>query len=306
MKIAPISLAIGLAFAASPSYALIVSVTASTSANVVVNGLAENAFDGPSGDAASALNAEARSVDVGYYSGVGSAYASADAQGRSQLSSNGPGYTPGSFLESPLSLNVRSSILQTAIITNDTSFAQQVDFNFLIGAGGLYTTYGVSGGGSVFNVGYTADIRVNGNTQWGSHASLETNANEFNTLTRDGAFLNGNSLSDINAQLALGGSYYWDAYSSNLNLGVLGAGQSLTVDYALSTYVNIYLDAEGYSSFPHASIGDPFDFNSTPVFAPEQFVTAVVPSVPEPETVAMFGVGLAALAFRRKSRKAQA
>lgn len=304
MKLAPLTLAVGLALA-SPSYALVITTSASTAATVVVDGVTQTTSDGPGSAASSSLVGQSYGYSEYPYT-VGMASATADSAGQSVLSSSGPEYTSGSYFPNPLSVSVQSSVLQRATITNDSAFAQQVDFNFLVAAGSLLTTYG-QGGNSAFDVGYSANISVNGGSRWFSAASLQTNSVNYNQLSRSGSFLSNLGLSEINDNLQnWNGSYSWDAYTGNLNLGVLSAGQSLVLEYALNTYVDVYLDEQGYSALPSATIGDPFDFNSTPVFAPEQFVTAVVPSVPEPETVAMFGVGLAALAFRRKSRKAQA
>lgn len=297
MKHSALALAVGVALAA-PAHALIVnSSTATTSAYVTRNGLTQSASDGPGSSATSHVYG-AELVDGELVPSSGEAYAYGDSDGHSLVYSVGPQYT---FTGGPeLSLVAGSSVHQSVQITNDSSVGRYIGFSFLISEGyvslGFSNTYGSN---SVISAGYSADIQVNGQSIWNSAATLRTDAMEHNGATYSGTYIGDDS------ELKTFGNYYWNPYDGLLNLGWLNPGESLTLDYYQSTFVDVFLEGMGYSHTTSALFRDPFEFEDGPLFTPDNFVQTTTP-VPEPETVALMGAGLAALAFRRKKAQAKA
>ncbi len=161
-------------------------------------------------------------------------------------------------------------------------------------------TLGGSSGGSNFKAGYTANVAIdNTTTLFDSRAQVEndgiTTQLTINSGTNLGTYVQGED------------TYKWDIYNGTVNFQ-LNPGVSRTLVYSLSTYVDEFL-TDGYSYTPKAELSDPFVFGATPLFANERFVTSAVGpvgEVPEPASVALIGIGLAGLAFRKKTRKSNA
>ncbi len=291
MKVNKLALAIGVTFTAlatTPSYALIISTSVQSSAFVTHSGLpAATDLDGP----ASSVYSYAESYDNGT---GGYTYATGDDTGYSDL------FTAASVYDEVASASAGAKILHTAVITNDSVSAQNIDFNFLISGGRVDSFQGFwLGGFNSTEAGVTADIRVNGLSLWNSSAAIGYSGGGL-SVTLGGTDLGGTE--DWN-------SYTWGNYNGFLNLGSLAAGASFTLEYELNTYVNLYLSESGYAA---ARISDPFDFNSSPLFAIDNFTTTPTNTgnpaeVPEPANTLLLGAGLAALAFRRrKERKSNA
>ncbi|CAN5229204.1 hypothetical protein BH11PSE10_BH11PSE10_00540 [soil metagenome] len=118
-------------------------------------------------------------------------------------------------------------IVQT--ITNNTASAQNVNFSFYITPGMLQNDVrSVFSGAQFVSSGLAFDIKRDGSSIWGSSATLSTTASGT-SFTSNGAALYTTSASDP--------TYYSiNGLSQNVDLGVLGAGNSLQLSYTLSTF----------------------------------------------------------------------
>lgn len=306
MKANELALAIGITFTAiiaAPSYALIITNTVEASTMINVNGNIKT--DSSASETHASSNIYDTLIPVIASNGelwVGGSSAEGDYTGHSKLASHGLYYEDAGFFALPLSISTSASILHTAVITNNSASAQNLGFNFLINAGGIGLGYsGVYDSESYINAGYKATISIDGTSVWHSGAKSEFRYG----LTNDDIFTStGTSLGDGKwDQYPDRDRYEWDNYYGALNLGVLDAGKSMTLTYLINTYVNEYFITNGYSHSPRAYFEDPFEFNSTPLFALDNFTITPIntPSpVPEPTGTLLLGAGLAALAFRRR------
>ncbi len=303
MKVNKLALAIGITFttiAASPSYALLISTQTTSTTTVNIDGKALSNTDGPAGNTSSTTYNEKA---FGNYRVHGYSSAYGKTTGESGLISYGSPFLDRNFLTSSTQLTSKAQVLHKAVITNNTKSGQLVDFSFLILSGelglGYSTNYNDSG--TLIQSGYAADIRVNGVSRWNSAATLTAVYDWWD----DGHNLFSSGTS-IGTQTDNGLSYEWGNYAGVLNLGYLAAGASITLEYQLNTFVNEYLADAGYAHTPEARFDDPFGFSSTPIFDDSNFVlTHAEPPInaPEPANTLLVGAGLAALAFRRRSRK---
>lgn len=298
MKLNSLAIAVGIsvALAASSSHALLISSSVESSVAITLNGVTNQVTDGPGSSTNSSLWEH---PDHRY---VGGGEATGTEEGVNSLRSEGPWYAQIDHLYDnlPLEYQTVSKVTHKAVITNDSSTAQNIDFDFLIDQGfishGWSSIYGNAD--DFVTAGYSANISLNGNSLWYSAGESRADFNDYSL-----------SLSGINmGGTASNGTYSWDNFAGNLNLGLLNAGQAITLEYSLATYVNEYFQERGYSYTPHARIGDPFNFNTTPVFSPDNFiVTPADPGnptdVPEPAGTLLLGAGLAALAFRRRKER---
>ncbi len=206
--------------------------------------------------------------------------------------------------------------------TNTSATAEDISFDFLIWGGSL-NTWGADTTGESAESSYWIDILVNGASLWSSSASL-TSATTGTSLNETGTSLGG-TLSTYSD----GGYYSWADSTTTLDLGTLGAGETLTLEYimggsasgvgTLDTSTNCYweyegelllegqfIEEEGYlcgGVSSNMSIGDPFGFSSAPSLSPTISGTAVA-SVPEPETFLLLGAGVFAMSLVSRRRKA--
>lgn len=312
MKIKKLALAIGITFttfSAMPSYALLITSSSTSTTSVSINGSTVTNTDGPAPNTLSETSHTKTLTPAPHINGYDvHAYSSAYGKdtGESGLKSYGNPFLDRGFLGESVDLKSSAQVLHKATITNDTGVGQNIDFSFLILSGelGLGYSSNYNDTNTLIQSGYSADIRVNGNSLWNSKASL--------TVVND--WWNGQGLSTSGTTLGgltnNGVSYEWGNYAGVLNLGYLAAGASITLEYQLNTYVNEYLADAGYAHTPEARFDDPFAFSTTPIFDMSNFVssptgggTTPPANVPEPANTLLLGAGLAALAFRRRKER---
>lgn len=139
-------------------------------------------------------------------------------------------------------------------ITNDTDTAQEARFNFVINPGLLNNEIrsDLSAPGSFVDAGIQFGIQRNGVQIWGSKAQLRTDV-AGTVFNQSGANL---------YTLAGPSTYTIQGGAQSVNLGVLGAGESITVQYELSTF------ARGLAPTPI----EPFLVPLQTVVIPEQTV----------------------------------
>jgi hypothetical protein len=127
--------------------------------------------------------------------------------------------------------DVSGSFRLVQTITNNTSSAQNVKFNFYITPGMLQNEVNSVLTGSQFvNSGISFDIQRNGASVWGSSATLATSTSGT-SFNKAGFDLYSNIPSNPGYYAIQGGNQTAD-------LGVLNAGQSLTLGYDLRTFAS--------------------------------------------------------------------
>jgi len=169
--------------------------------------------------------------------------------------------------------------------TNTSGGALDYDFDFLFSGGGLGLTG--FGGTAMFSL----DILLDGGSIWSRNATLMGDAHDIaGILSGSGLDADGmaHSITQDQSQNTL--SVTCDPFSGNLDLGTFGDGDSFELAYNLSVWVT---SATGQPSQVDAYAGDPFGvgFQGT--------VNSGSAPVPEPATIALFGMGLAGLGARR-------
>ena len=142
--------------------------------------------------------------------------------------------------------------------------------------------YACSGQDQVIS-GYTAEILFNGNVIWESAAELFINANGI-AFTSSGVSLNSYDGSNY---------YWWDAKDFTLDLGLVSANTSFTLDYIVKTYTQGSGDNyfNGYAQF-----GDPNGFGTQSI---TQF-TSTTTEVNAPAMFGLLGLSLAGIFVRRR------
>lgn len=196
-------------------------------------------------------------------------------------------------------------------ITNDSGAAQNYSFNFFIYYGSLSASDNGAGGTGYAE--YMVNIlRDNSTSLFSSTAKIDSNG----TLTTSGTTLTGASQS--------GSIYSWGGTYFTIDLGVLNAGESTSVQYDLIghafgnydfTTTNCgYGYGDGYGEFrtnfvsgdeqcsntgsSYAFLGDPDSLNVTPIAG----IGVTSNAVPEPATLGLLGLGLLGLGLRRRTR----
>lgn len=124
---------------------------------------------------------------------------------------------------------VQSSFNIIESFTNTGPTAQTGTFHFSITPGILQNTINTPlTGGSYVEAGLSFDIKRDGNSIWGSGATLKTDASgtAYNSSGDNTLYAGGGMMYNV-----LGGSH-------DIDLGVINAGQTIQLSYTLSTYAN--------------------------------------------------------------------
>jgi PEP-CTERM motif len=166
-------------------------------------------------------------------------------------------------------------------VTNNTAVVQNAIFNFNITPGMLMNTTTSMTGAEFVKAGIAFDIKRDGNTIWNSQAQLLTDTTGT-TFTSSGTNLYSMS-NPLYYQIA-GGAY-------SVNLGTLNPGQSLSLDYVLSTLAQGNAPGHGGITVPASTFTVPGQWvagcnkeqfaatgavgpcNNEPRFIPEHVVT---------------------------------
>ena len=203
-------------------------------------------------------------------------------------------------------------------ITNDSGVAQNYSFNFFIYYGSMYANNNGAGGTGYAE--YMVNILRDPSTPLST--SLFSSAAKIasdGTLTTSGTTLTG--------ALQSGSSYSWGGTNFTIDLGVLNPGDFTSVRYDLVGHAYGNYDFfpcagggnDGYgggiggigdggdfdfgasvcTGSSNAFLGDPDSLNTTPIAG----IGITAHAVPEPATLALLGMGLAAFGLRRRPRK---
>lgn len=220
--------------------------------------------------------------------------------------------------------NSFSQFQRTVNLTNNNGYDTDYSLNFFIYYGGMSANdNGVSGTGWGS---YDLSIKKNGtDTLFSSMAQIHSDGTLQTSGTQlDGATQNGNY-------------YYWNGTDVTLNLGTLADGESLSIDFDLvsTAFGNFgfsnscnggygeYGGDDGYGGYGgptlasavddgyggctgsvYAGLGDPADFAENGQSNPTLNITGMRSNaVPLPGTLALLGLGFAALGFSRKTLK---
>lgn len=123
--------------------------------------------------------------------------------------------------------DVTGSFLIVQTVTNLSSVAQNATFNFHITPGMLQNQLGSPlGTGNFVSAGIKFNVQVNGAPVWGSQASL-TSTSTGTSFTASG---------DIGLYTGAGTYYSIDGVDRSVDLGVIGAGQSIELSYRLDSF----------------------------------------------------------------------
>ncbi|WP_290641132.1 PEP-CTERM sorting domain-containing protein [Aquabacterium sp.] len=176
-----------------------------------------------------------------------------------------PGGDFGSRSSGAGNYDVTGLFTLTQSITNTSAVAQHATFNFYITPGLLQNEIrsDLSSNGYYVAAGINFNILRNGASVWNSQAALRTDASGT-TYSHSGA--NILTQSDATTYTIAGGAY-------SVDLGVINAGQSINLQYTLSTYANGNAPSTGYFTAPSQTVNVPEQTIFHPEHTYEQWVS---------------------------------
>jgi hypothetical protein len=147
-------------------------------------------------------------------------------------------------------------------VVNTSSIAQNAIFNFEITPGTLLNDIRSNlQSGEYVAAGLTFNIQANGNNVWGSSASLRTDATGT-TYQQTGADIYTPAVGVAPTTYSVDGGHF------SVDLGVVNAGESLTLRYALSTFASGV--APGHPGEVYSVPEQTVEIPGRTVFVPEQ------------------------------------
>ena len=220
------------------------------------------------------------------------------------------------------SFSSAANFQQTWTITNDLGAAAAYSLNFFIYYGSI-SAYGNATGDGYAS--YALTIKKNNTDELFASAAR---------INSDGSMVKSGTELDSPGQFS--NEYYWGGTTVALDLGVLAAGASMTLDYDLiSTAYGEYdvgsCSSDSYGGYggyggevalafdiidgyggaqctSYAALGDPAGLSATTLPPTGALIinAAAIPQndVPEPTTLALLGLGFAALGARRRKKHA--
>ncbi|RZL02200.1 MAG: PEP-CTERM sorting domain-containing protein [Rubrivivax sp.] len=254
LALRPLAAAIGFALYTASAQAQVVetqSVTATASYSV-------------GGSASVPLNDSSIAPDVRYVDVLDFQYSGGSQSGLHTYGGPTEGFGSRSSGYGVYDVTGAFSIVQS--ITNNTAAAQRATFNFFIIPGLLQNDIrsNITGSQSVSS-GIKFNVKTNGNSVWGSQADLST--------TASGTVLN---LSGANlytpAVPSAGGNpttYTIAGGLFQIDLGVIAAGETISLQYDLQTYAKGNATGNGSFTVPEQTITVPDQV----IFVPEQRYT---------------------------------
>lgn len=240
LALRPLTLSIALAFSAATHAA-----TVTASATYSLDGGAVNTLvQGPSSGSVDVLEFTGNPSSAGIHT-----YGSSDGSFGSRSSGYGVYDVTGLFV-----------IEQTVV--NTSSIAQNAIFNFEITPGTLQNDIrSLLQSGEYVAAGLTFNIQANGNSVWGSSASLRTDATGT-TYQQTGADIYTPAAGAAPTTYSVDGGHF------SVDLGVVNAGESLTLRYALSTFASGV--APGHPGEVYSVPQQTVEIPGRTVFVPEQ------------------------------------
>lgn len=203
--------------------------------------------------------------------------------------------------------STQSAVTYTRTITNSSAIAQSVSFSFFVFHGEISARAGLDTSGASF----AAGIDWGGQSLWGTRLDL-TNGRFYIPDVPTATVTNSVSAADfsyVTSQSSTDSFAYlgsWGDYAKTLGLGILNPGESKTLTYTMSTLS--YSGSNNYAGYGgSAGYGsDPLSFDMSPLPGGVAIgVSMAAAPVPEPSTCAMLGLGLAALGFVNRRRRAE-
>lgn len=155
--------------------------------------------------------------------------------------------------------------------------------------------------GNVFSTGFLADVLVNGVSVWQTGQTFLSNDSVYQ-VSKVGFDLGNGSVTSVSGY----GVDFWyelSDYSGTVNLGLFNAGDTIKVEYALSSFV---FWNDPYCAYEcgrvSAQVADPLSIAETPRIV----LANTVPNndVPEPGAITLLSIALVGLALIQRRKQA--